>query len=88
MQVGVCLLAADKRGKRNVFQAGSAEGLALEEDGSCCWWEDQQLWGRRGGAGARWGSGRALRRTLTFSEDLAWVSSLASHSLHHTHCEM
>ena len=71
MQVGVCLLAADKRGKRNVFQAGSAEGLALDEEGRCCCCEDQQLWGRWGVEGARWGSVRALRRTLTFSEDLA-----------------
>jgi len=57
---------------------------SLEEDGSCCWWEDQQLWRGGGGEGVRWGRGWALRRTLSLSEDLTWVSSLAGHSLHHT----
>jgi len=73
-----------KEARRICSRLGPAEGLALEEDGSCCWWEDQQLWRGGGGEGVRWGRGWALRRTLSLSEDLTWVSSLAGHSLHHT----
>lgn len=76
--LGVCVLAADKRGNRNVFQAGSCRRAWLwRRMKNSCWWEAQR------GRGCC--CGRAQRRTLTFCDDATWASSLACRSLHHIH---